>query len=339
MSRNGVRGFGPVSETLMMGRILRQCTKDYSPVLKFIHAETDADKKKTLWELYHSFKYFIDTWDGISAAGKQRRDFGKHAQYIWELMVKQEVGRKIFVVGICGITSGLDTTYFAYWPTIQGITPSEISMMKHQLEIWRSVANGTAVRAEPLSAEMDRGTIVAMTDDKTVSLSTQTTAVTIEADDNGTIVVDDDEDDDEDKDVGLEVEVDVEGLDTEAIKEDSKADDSYVTIEPVTSGIGTMEIDTTIATNDEDMAVDTPSPAQVMPRPNVNLGTIDDQWSDDEFFDQAARKIVTQSTPTEAEATVTDTNNGKSYYFKPIVNKYINRPRAFKYLSPVNSVP
>ena len=326
-----VRGYGPVSETLMMGRILRQCSKDYAPVFKFIHAETDRQKKSKLWDLYHSYKLFIDQWDGISPEGKQTPEFGRHAHHVWSMMVDQDVGRKLFIVGMCGITSGIDTTYFAFWPTIQGITPAEISMMKYQLGIWKEVANGMAIESEPSSSETDPGRVVSMAD----GLTTGNAAGTIvNDDDDGSTIIVDGGDSDDPTDGAV---VDVEGLDVEAVKEVSKADDSVVTIEPVTSGIGSMEVDAdiTIATTSDTADAVQVEASQTLPAPNVHIPTIDDQWSDDEFFETAAQRIVTQSTPTnEDDANATNVNgktNTKTIEIKP-EKVEIESARTFKFI-------
>ena len=264
-----MRGFGSVSETLMMDRVMRQGTRDHSQVYKFINAEPDNKKQRRLWDLYHSFKYFWDTWDGVSKDQQKDPRFGKHAAHVWELQMAQTTGRKLFLHSVGGVISGLDTKFWYFWPTVQGINECEIAQMSHQLEIWKAIARGEALTQEETSTD-DTDAIVVVDDGDDVP--------------KGRVVGTIDNDD----------EVNVDGLDEEAVKEVAIAPDGAMDV--------TMDAPNDVTIADSGYAgnttMETVSPAQTLPKPNVHIPDVDDEWSDDDWFNANCGNN-NQSTPAD----------------------------------------
>ena len=267
------RGFGPLSEQIMMDKISRQSTRDIGAIWKFINGESDRKKRDALSDLYHQMKFFVDLYDGCTAEVRATPTFGRHATHMWTEMMGQKNGRKILLVQMGGISTGCDTWYWHFWTTCQGISAAEISLMKVQLDIWKAVA----ATKPPEEVE----TIV----DESESSDAEVVALIDAIASNNIISIV----------PGQAVTTDTATSDAERVEGDVDTDDTAETPVPVEKG------DVTLPTMDSGVAdVSTVTSPQTLPKPNLTIvgldDTIDDE--DDEWFDDEARIMISQSTPT-----------------------------------------
>ena len=133
------RGYGPVAEAATMDKCVKDITRDIHKVIAFIAKETDKKRKDDLEMLYHSCKYFIDTWDGSTDEVRAGRQFARHAYVLWDMMMKQLGGRKIIVVSLGGVTIP-DATYYGYWCTVRGLTTAQLTAMEAYVDKMRTLS-------------------------------------------------------------------------------------------------------------------------------------------------------------------------------------------------------
>ena len=136
-----MRGFGPLSESVMMDKCLREVTRDASKVFKFINLETDDRKRDAMVTLWHSLKLYVDEWDGADEEMRSDRRYARHTVHVWEMMLKQENGRKLLLVCIGGVVSGPNCRYYGYWGTCRGVSTAQMTAMEVFLEEMKLKAN------------------------------------------------------------------------------------------------------------------------------------------------------------------------------------------------------
>ena len=138
-----MRSYGPLSESVLMDKACREVTRDTSKILSFIQKEKDPKKKDALLTLFHSIKYFVDTYDGCDAIVRAEKQFARHVVHVWGLLLQQENGRKIIVVTMNGITTP-GCHYYAYWGNCRGVSTAQMNMLETYMEEMRVQATTPA---------------------------------------------------------------------------------------------------------------------------------------------------------------------------------------------------
>ena len=256
-----------------MDKCARTITRDVSSVIKYINLETDKAKRERLLTLYHDLRWFTECWDGVTADQRQTVEFAKHAIHVWEKMLEQDgYGRKLLITTIGGFTTGLDTWYWAYWGTVNGVNKTELDQLQTQLSKWKAI----------LEAHNTLDTI----DTDEGNNSIVNSAITVSDDGFGLVITD------------------------SPIASPRPAAIDEVHDPNVTRDIGNA---TAIITgpsigamvDDSGFASRTIESIQNLPKPNVTIDVLDgddgNDFSDDEWFNNAAIDIINQSTPSQDE--------------------------------------
>ena len=172
------RGCGPVTEANTMDKCVRDITRDFSKVVKFVNGEPDQKKKDALMSLYQTAKYFVDQWDGISEEGKDRR-FAKHVVILWTMLLNQPNGRKIMIVPMGGVTIP-DATYYGYWCTIRGLTTAQLTAIEVYVDKMRIKAEAPSIDEASMISNNGDGNINTTTnDDETIENDANTMDETV----------------------------------------------------------------------------------------------------------------------------------------------------------------
>lgn len=128
-----------MSESVIMDKACREVTRDYNKILSFIGKENDEAKKDSLMTLWHQIKCFIDLYDGADAEVRTGRQYAKHVVHVYEMMLRQQTGRKVLMVTIAGIVTP-ETMYYGFWGTCRGISTAEMQILETYVDKMRRQA-------------------------------------------------------------------------------------------------------------------------------------------------------------------------------------------------------
>ena len=309
-----MRGFGPFSESVMMDKCLREVTRDYSKILGFIKTEKDDKKRDALLTLYHSLKYYADTWDGATEEARTDPTYARHTVAVWEMMLKQENSRKIFIVSIGGVTSGPNVWYYGYWGTCRGVNKAQMSAMEAYLAEMRAKMELPSIDSVETATPIGDAD-----DDDEDEKGNQGPGPSGKGPDTKPDSDHDDDDDDDDDDA---IEPGMQRMTLEPrnqannfvnLGEDGRVATIDTEMIPVDHDDGINWVPNPIAQsfNDSGLAHPTIESAQSLPKPNVTIDLLDetpnDGFSDEStnWFDTHAARIIADaktSTPANPPA-------------------------------------
>lgn len=333
------RSYGPMSESVIMDKACREVTRDYGKIISFIQKETNSEKKEALFTLWHSIKYFCDVYDGADSIVRAKPEYAKHVVHVYEMILRQQNGRKLLIVAMAGITTP-DAQYYAIWGTCRGISAAQMQVLEIYLDKMRAQASsprpslGDTIDNDDDDDETATGdgTDANITNDGTdpaaggaddtidETPAPDRPSKAIERND-GDVVANIDElrslvTLDEFRNLTIDDLVDRVVLRTQQVlaSQDESANqnpDKVVSVDtdvvmesadeaPRNVMIGKIQSDTIDREMDDSGVVSMPS--QVLPQPNITIDVLDnpaDAFSEDSWFDDHAQAVL-QSTPTVA---------------------------------------
>ena len=115
--------------------MLRNVTRDITKVREFIAKEKNELYKVELTKILTATLEFAEKYDGCSKATMETIEFKKSARLVFQKIAGQKRGgRKILFVMLSSPTSGLDTSFCSWWPTVRGLDGVAVRLMESYLK-------------------------------------------------------------------------------------------------------------------------------------------------------------------------------------------------------------